>query len=103
MASSIEAILVIDPVTEWREVVKEALNLNYHVITLQLSATTPQFAKFLPTSEQLKDAGVTHTLIMEIVICLILYDKFKSWQCIVISRLLESYHCQRLQLRFQIH
>lgn len=60
-----KAVILVDPVTEWREVVKAALDTDHHVITIQMANATPQFAKFLPTSDQLVDAGVSHTITME--------------------------------------
>lgn len=60
-----KAIVLVDPVTEWREVVTAAHAANYLVISLQVSNVTPRFAKFLPTSDQLMAAGVSHTLMME--------------------------------------
>lgn len=67
LASSVDdirAIVLVDPVTEWREVVIAALAANNRVISLQMTNATPQFAKFLPTSDQLVAAGVSYTLMM---------------------------------------
>lgn len=65
MITSNKAIVIIDPVTEWREVVKAAKELKYHVVTVQIAEATPRFAKFLPTQSQLIDAGITHTVTMK--------------------------------------
>ena len=65
MIASKKAIVLVDPVTEWREVVEAAKDLKYHVIALQMADATPQFAKFLPTQSQLIDAGVAHTITMK--------------------------------------
>ena len=60
------AIVLIDPVTDWRQVVDAGLKLNYDIITVQLPdvALPEKYQAFLPSKHTLKEAGVTHTLSM---------------------------------------
>jgi len=60
------AIVLIDPVTDFKQVINAALDLNRVVITVQMPdvALPDKFQSFLPTTQALIDAGVAHTLSM---------------------------------------
>jgi hypothetical protein len=61
------AIVVIDPVTDWKHVVEAAASLGRVVIAVQLPAEAlpAKFRSFLPTTRALKEAGVDHVLSVE--------------------------------------
>ena len=63
--SSSKAIVLVDPITEWREVLKAALDLKYCVISIQDASTAPRLAQFSPSMSILKEAGVSYTLTIE--------------------------------------
>ncbi|KAL3803732.1 hypothetical protein HJC23_003786 [Cyclotella cryptica] len=60
-----KALVLVDPVTDWKPVVDAAHDQNYTVIALQLPPVSPKFSKFVPSSNTLIDAGVSQTLLME--------------------------------------
>lgn len=65
MLSSSKAIVLVDPITEWREVLKSALDLKYCVISIQDAGTAPRLAQFSPSLSLLREAGVSYTLTIE--------------------------------------
>ena len=65
MKLSNKALVLVDPVTAWNEVVHAAIKIDYTVIGLQLTGATPKFAKFLPSRDALIKAGVQYALLME--------------------------------------
>jgi len=58
------AIVLIDPVTDWRQVVRAGLDADHDVITVQMPdvALPEKFRTFLPDEAALRDAGVAHAL-----------------------------------------
>jgi len=61
-ALKMNAIVLLDPVTEWGPVVQAAKQKNLVAIAVQLSPIEDRMKKFLPTPEALKEAGVDHVL-----------------------------------------
>ena len=61
------AIVLVDPVTDFAHVIRAALASRHVVITVQMPdvALPAAFRAFLPTTQQLLDAGATHTLQMQ--------------------------------------
>ncbi|KAL7543431.1 hypothetical protein ACHAXR_012707 [Thalassiosira sp. AJA248-18] len=60
------SIVLIDPVTDYKQVINAALALNHVVITIQMPDVElpAKFQSFLPTTQALKEAGVEHILSM---------------------------------------
>lgn len=60
------AVVLVDPVTDWRQVVDAAAGMDHIVIAVQLPdvALPEKFRSFLPAKEALLDAGVAHALSM---------------------------------------
>mmetsp|Transcript_18611 Transcript_18611/g.39125 ORF Transcript_18611/g.39125 Transcript_18611/m.39125 type:complete len:496 (-) Transcript_18611:2669-4156(-) len=60
------AIVLIDPVTDFKQVIDAALGASLTVITIQMPdvALSDKFQSFLPSTQALIDAGATHTLSM---------------------------------------
>lgn len=56
------AIVLLDPVTEWKPVLEAALRLNFVVIGVQLSPISDSMRPFFPTASMLKNAGASHVL-----------------------------------------
>ncbi|KAL7433782.1 hypothetical protein ACHAXM_003727 [Skeletonema potamos] len=61
------AIVLIDPVTDWKNVVDAATSLGRVVIAVQLPAETlpAKFRSFIPNASALKEGGVDHILSVE--------------------------------------
>lgn len=59
---TMNAIILLDPVTEWNQIVKAAQERNLVTIAVQLSPVPSHMRKFIPTEETLLDAGVDHVL-----------------------------------------
>ena len=61
------AVVLIDPVTDWKQVIEAAASLGHSVIAVQLPAETlpEKFQSFLPTALALREAGVDHVLSVE--------------------------------------
>jgi D-alanine-D-alanine ligase-like ATP-grasp enzyme len=57
-----KAIVLIDPVTEYKPVISAALAKNLIVMAVQLSPVEDRMRKFVPTPATLKEAGVHHVL-----------------------------------------
>lgn len=66
-AAMLTAIALIDPVTDYKQVINAALGLKHVVIAVQLPdvALPDRFRAFSPTTQNLLDAGATHTLSMD--------------------------------------
>ena len=67
-ASSMEsAVVLIDPITDWKQVIDAAASLGHVVIAVQLPAEAlpAKFQSFLPTTLVLEEAGVDHVLSVE--------------------------------------
>ena len=62
-----KAVVLIDPITDWKNVIEAAASLEYTVIAVQLpSESLPaKFRSFLPTPLALKEAGVDHLIPVE--------------------------------------
>jgi len=60
------AIILIDPVTDWKQATDAASDLNLVVFTVQMPdvALPEKFQPFLPTSQALMNAGAAHTISM---------------------------------------
>ena len=60
------AIVLVDPVTDWKQVINAGLELNHDIITVQLPdvALQEKFMSFLPSVDALNEVGVSHTLQM---------------------------------------
>jgi biotin carboxylase len=56
------AIILLDPVTEWNQILKAAKERNLVTIAIQLSPVPGHMRKFIPTEEALREAGVDHVL-----------------------------------------
>lgn len=61
-AATMNAIILIDPVTEWNQVLEAAKEKNLVTIAIQLSPVPSHMRKFIPTEESLYEAGVDHVL-----------------------------------------
>lgn len=57
-----KAIVLLDPVTEYKPVILAALAKNLIVLAVQLSPVEDRMRKFVPTPAMLKEAGVHHVL-----------------------------------------
>ena len=66
VANKKAAIVLVDPVTDWKQVINAGLELNHDIITVQLPdvALPEKFMSFLPSVDALNEVGVTHTLQM---------------------------------------
>lgn len=62
-----KAVVLVDPVTEWRQVVAAASDTHHVVVAIQMPdvALPDKFKTFLPSAEALRDAGVAHVLPMD--------------------------------------
>jgi len=60
------AIVLVDPVTDYKQAINAGLQLDYNIISIQLPdvALPTKFQSFIPTELALKAAGVSHTLSM---------------------------------------
>ena len=60
------AIVLIDPVTDWKQVTNAALRMNHVVIAIQMPDVElpAKFQAFLPTIQALTDAGIEYILSM---------------------------------------
>mmetsp|Transcript_38869 Transcript_38869/g.82920 ORF Transcript_38869/g.82920 Transcript_38869/m.82920 type:complete len:222 (+) Transcript_38869:44-709(+) len=58
------AIVLIDPVTDWKQATDAASDLNLVVVTVQMPdvALPEKFQPFLPTSQAFVNAGAAHTM-----------------------------------------
>eukprot|EP00986_Skeletonema_menzelii_P013638 scaffold8097_cov148-Skeletonema_menzelii.AAC.9 len=61
------AVVLIDPVTDWKQVIEAAASLGHSVVAVQLPAETlpDKFQSFVPTALALREAGVDHVLSVE--------------------------------------
>lgn len=61
------AVILIDPVTDWKQVIEAAASLGHSVVAVQLPAEAlpEKFQSFLPTAPALREAGVDHVLSVE--------------------------------------
>lgn len=70
-----EVIVLVDPVTEWKEVVASAKNLHFTtsstidiqnpvVVAVKFASVPPQLQPFLPSKSALLEAGVDHVVTM---------------------------------------
>ena len=61
------AIVLLDPVTDWKHVIEAARSLNHVVIAVQLPAAmlSAKFRSFLPTKHVLLEAGVDYIITVE--------------------------------------
>ena len=61
------AVVLIDPVTDWKQVIEAAASLGHSVVAVQLPAEAlpEKFQSFLPTAPALREAGVDHVLSVE--------------------------------------
>ena len=60
------AIVLVDPITDWKQVINAGMLLDYDIISIQLPdvALPTKFQSFIPSELALKEAGVSHTLHM---------------------------------------
>ena len=61
------AVVLIDPITDWKQVIDAAASLGHVVIAVQLPAEAlpEKIQSFLPTTLALEEAGVDHVLSVE--------------------------------------
>ena len=61
-AATMNAIILVDPVTEWNQILTSAKERNLVTIAIQLSPVPTDMMKFIPTEAALYEAGVNHVL-----------------------------------------
>ena len=59
-------IVLVDPITDYKQVINAGIQLHYDVISIQLPDVVlpTKFQSFIPSELALKDAGISHTLSM---------------------------------------